>query len=740
LHSQIATARDLTLLQKAVTKPDEKVLSYRISQTTSSPSEFYHELKTRFGNVKFLDTLFDNASKIRAHLGTWCADRYWGFVLAENRFKKMESRVEKSSASNLDSDLEVAQIRKAMDMIANHDFGNPKSDLSDLSHKVQQLCAYLGAHYERESDYRCIVFVEQRSTAYLLHQVLLAVGGLHLRPGLLIGAGNGRGDDMQSTFRNQVVTLIKFRKGELNCLFATSVAEEGLDIPDCNLVVRFDLCKTMIQYVQSRGRARHKNSKFLHMRELDNWDHETRVAEIRGAEDIMRRYCGHLPADRLLEGDDMNTVFSQDMIGLYPTHVIASTGAKITFGSALQILSHFVDSLPRDGEDALQLIYVTLKEGGRFVCEVIIPDPSPVRSARGNLMTQKSLAKRSAAFEACKELVARGHLDANLVPIYTKKLPAMRNAALALSSKQSGMYDLRIKPRIWDAGRDAVPSTIYFTHLDVSHGLDRPHRPLLLITRTPMPDFPKFPLFLNNARRTDVKSTSFTNACVVTEAELSKLNSFTLRIFKDIYNKTYEFDLKNMPYWLAPCTESAELEDAQANPFELIDWTITDYVSENEKGFRWSHDMPDADLVNKFFIDQWDGGRRFYSLRIAPEYTPSSPIPEGCATSKRQVDILDYTVSLWTKTRENKKRSWSSNQPVLEAEKVLHRRNMLAEPTTKEDQEVSKTRSFVCPEPLIISAVRICTINLIATLTKRVATNLHRGHVLCFSGNNSSHR
>ena len=38
------------------------------------------------------------------------------------------------------------------------------------------------------------------------------------------------------------------------------MAEEGLDIPDCNLVVRFNLFETLIQYVQSRGRARQADS------------------------------------------------------------------------------------------------------------------------------------------------------------------------------------------------------------------------------------------------------------------------------------------------------------------------------------------------------------------------------------------------------------------------------------------------------------------------------------------------
>lgn len=41
-----------------------------------------------------------------------------------------------------------------------------------------------------------------------------------------------------------------FRNGALNLLFSTSVAEEGLDIPECNIVVRYGLMTNEIAMMQ----------------------------------------------------------------------------------------------------------------------------------------------------------------------------------------------------------------------------------------------------------------------------------------------------------------------------------------------------------------------------------------------------------------------------------------------------------------------------------------------------------
>ncbi|KAK4982257.1 Dicer-like protein 1 [Elasticomyces elasticus] len=706
LHSRIATTSDMTLLAKSIKRPDEEVAIYGPLRAPFE-TDLHKKLRARFGDNKVFSQLFERSLNLSAEMGTWCADYYWTFALADEKARKFETRIERRFHATRQGrsisllDVEIAQLRDAINFIKDVDFGAPQADSTDLSHKVLKLHEWLSRFFERPSEHRCIVFVERRHTARLLHRVFGTIGGPNLRSSVLIGSRSGGLDDVRFSCREQVLTLIKFRKGELNCLFATSVAEEGLDVPDCNLVVRFDLYQTMIQYIQSRGRARHHHSKYLHMVEHNNAVHVQVVRQVRQSENIMRQFCQTLPADRLLlrNDEDLERALAKEC--RLRTYKEASTGAKLTYHSSLVVLAHFVGSLPLDYETEPQTNYIMSFLGGKFVCEVILPENSPVRAAVGLAYSRKSLAKRSAAFEACILLRKGRYLDANLLPVYTKQLPAMRNALLALNMNKSNSYPMRVKPALWEQTRGTIPNTLHVTLLNVSNGLDRPHRPLALLTRTRLPQFPTFPLFLDSGKVSYLTAWSCDEDLDISEELLESLTSFTLRVFNDVFAKTYERDIPRMSYWLAPVTLNVLDASASGSIASIIDWTTIAKVHATEE-HKWTPDMSDRSLEDRFLIDPWSGGRRWFSKHVCSELNPSDPVPRGTASGPDKHSIIAHTTSnIYKGSRA--KFAWNPDQPVLEAELVPQRRNMLTVATEKE--KTSKTKSFLCPEPLRISVL-----------------------------------
>lgn len=50
----------------------------------------------------------------------------------------------------------------------------------------------------------------------------------------------------------------EFRNKDIDVLVATAIIEEGLDVAECNLVIRFNKPQNFSSYMQSKGRARAK--------------------------------------------------------------------------------------------------------------------------------------------------------------------------------------------------------------------------------------------------------------------------------------------------------------------------------------------------------------------------------------------------------------------------------------------------------------------------------------------------
>jgi len=130
-------------------------------------------------------------------------------------------------------------IREARETVATHEYTNPGLAPPDISTKVQRLQQFLDSVYSEDTEDKCIIFVTKRYTAHCLAALLKHNNPAFMRLGVLIGTRSGRPGEENVTFRQQMVTVSRFRKGRLNCLIATSVAEEGLDIPDCSRIVRY---------------------------------------------------------------------------------------------------------------------------------------------------------------------------------------------------------------------------------------------------------------------------------------------------------------------------------------------------------------------------------------------------------------------------------------------------------------------------------------------------------------------
>ncbi|MXR20129.1 DEAD/DEAH box helicase, partial [Halobacterium bonnevillei] len=97
---------------------------------------------------------------------------------------------------------------------------------------------------------RVIVFTESRDTAEALTEFL----GGHFDTRRFVGQGDADGSDGM-TQTEQRETLEEFRDGEFEVLVSTSVAEEGLDVPEVDLVLFFEPVPTAIRSVQRKGRT-----------------------------------------------------------------------------------------------------------------------------------------------------------------------------------------------------------------------------------------------------------------------------------------------------------------------------------------------------------------------------------------------------------------------------------------------------------------------------------------------------
>ncbi|HVL49243.1 MAG TPA: DEAD/DEAH box helicase [Candidatus Thermoplasmatota archaeon] len=124
--------------------------------------------------------------------------------------------------------------------------------------KLRRVAVTVRQQLEAKPDARIIVFTNYRDMAELLERELAKLDGA--RPVRFVGQATKSDVDRGLSQKEQVEIVRKFKEGVFNVLVATSVAEEGLDIPATDLVVFYEPVPSEIRSIQRRGRTGRKRA------------------------------------------------------------------------------------------------------------------------------------------------------------------------------------------------------------------------------------------------------------------------------------------------------------------------------------------------------------------------------------------------------------------------------------------------------------------------------------------------
>ncbi|CAI9103564.1 OLC1v1002075C1 [Oldenlandia corymbosa var. corymbosa] len=278
--------------------------------------------------------------------------------------------------------------------------------------KVQSLVKIL-LKYQHTDDFRAIVFVERVVAALVLPKVFAELPSLSfIRSASLIGHNNSqemRASQMQDT-------IAKFRDGRVTLLVATSVAEEGLDIRQCNVVIRFDLAKTVLAYIQSRGRARKPGSGYILMVERGNLSHDAFLRNARNSEETLRKEA--------IERTDISHLMVTSKPGELMQNAmykVDSTGAVVSLNSAVGLIHFYCSQLPSDRYSILRPEFIMQRHEkagapSEYSCKLQLPCNAPFEELEGPMCSSMRLAQQAVCLSACKKLHEMGAFTDMLLP------------------------------------------------------------------------------------------------------------------------------------------------------------------------------------------------------------------------------------------------------------------------------------------------------------------------------------
>uniref|UniRef100_A0A8C1BZU6 ribonuclease III n=1 Tax=Cyprinus carpio carpio TaxID=630221 RepID=A0A8C1BZU6_CYPCA len=493
-----------------------------------------------------------------------------------------------------------------------------------------------------------------------------------------IGKNQPRNKQMEVEFRKQEEVLRKFRAHETNLLIATSIVEEGVDIPKCNLVVRFDLPTEYRSYVQSKGRARAPVSNYIMLADSER---------TKTFEEDLKTYKAIEKVSRSSE------ISAQSQTAAHVSRLTQPLGTST---------GQYCARLPSDPFTHLAPKCKTVElKTGVYQSTLFLPINSPLR-VPGPTMNCARLAEKAVALFCCEKLHKIGELDDHLMPVgketvkYEEELdlhdeeetnvPGRPGSTKrrqcypkAIPECLRGCYPLPEQPcYLYVIGMvltTPLPDELNFRRRKLYPPEDTT-RCFGILTAKPIPRIPHFPVYTRSGEVTisiELQKSGFTLSAEQLEL-ITRLHQYIfshiLRLEKPALEfKPVEADSAYcvLPLNIVEDSNTLDLDFKFMEDIEKSEARIgipnTQYTKQNPFIFKLE-DYQDAVIIPRY--RNFDQPHRFYVADVYTDLTPLSKFPSP-----------EYeTFAEYYKTKYNLDLS-NVNQPLLDVDHTSSRLNLL---------------------------------------------------------------
>lgn len=535
----------------------------------------------------------------------------------------------------------------------SYHFSSPKvQSLVDLLETANNACNSQPEH--KREPLQALIFVQEKMTAKVLSSVLKNIAKESKRYAFIQaafvvgGSSNPFSETWEGAYSKHTNDRIinRFREKITNVLVCTDVLEEGIDIPDCNLVVRFDLACGVRSYIQSKGRARHDTSLFaLMVPASDSGNYSQKIHHFRTLQKELEMFLVGHTADRMSPSEfELDNLYESTLEPYY-----TPLGSKVTETSSIQLVNGYCMFLAHDRFCKVLPVWQYRKVGaGQVIVGIKLPRLSPLQElVRGQAMANIRIAKRAAALEMCIRLHKIGELNDYLLP--NEKVLAEEDLKIMLplweeedpasevkpgTSKRIRSYPLH-KPICY---QDCAPGPgfVYLHYIEINpvykpiigrktmiYNVYNEKRNFAIVSSWPLNNVCQFPVF-SKFGEIKVRIAASSKTISICEEEFNKISLYHWNLFSSIIPmvKSYLVYSKDS-YLIAPTKLDGKGEI-------VLDWNSMEAANHPDR-------CSSSDLLKSVIVPTHRGlsspREAYFVTRICTELNGSSPFPDTAYSS-----------------------------------------------------------------------------------------------------------